>query len=121
MAPEKFIAPFIDFVEINLPNFQEHVFFVHGNRDRYPIRERKNVIFSTHFHWKGTVYFNLNYLMHRAEKIILHGLWNMRVVQLLFYHPWLLRKCYWVMWGGDFYFPEKQSWYKKWVIKRIGF
>ncbi|WP_281950358.1 hypothetical protein [Nitrosophilus kaiyonis] len=38
----------------------------------------------------------------------------------MFFQPWLLRKCYWIMYGGDFYFPDKQSWVKKQVIKKIG-
>ncbi|MBD3808756.1 MAG: TDP-N-acetylfucosamine:lipid II N-acetylfucosaminyltransferase, partial [Epsilonproteobacteria bacterium] len=55
-----------------------------------------------------------------SDKIIIHGLWSNSLVKLLFLQPWLLKKCYWVMWGGDFYFPETQSWIKKQVIKRMG-
>lgn len=59
-------------------------------------------------------------MLYRAEKIILHGLWSKRVLQILFLQPWLLKKCYHVMWGGDFYFPEKQSWITKQIIKKVG-
>jgi len=39
----------------------------------------------------------------------------------LIYSTLVVEKCYWVMWGGDFYFPEKQSIFKKFVIKNIGY
>jgi hypothetical protein len=41
--------------------------------------------------------------MNHAEKIILHGLWDRRILELLTIQPWLLKKCYWVIWGGDLY------------------
>ena len=39
----------------------------------------------------------------KAEKIILHGLWDSRLIVLLALHPAMLKKCYWVIWGGDLY------------------
>ncbi|WDL75209.1 TDP-N-acetylfucosamine:lipid II N-acetylfucosaminyltransferase [Helicobacter winghamensis] len=44
----------------------------------------------------------LIYLMQKADKIILHGLWRHEVINLLYFQKWLLKKCYWVLWGGDF-------------------
>lgn len=41
--------------------------------------------------------------MQQADKIILHGSFNQHVVRLLFLMPRVLKKCYWVMWGGDLY------------------
>ena len=41
--------------------------------------------------------------MNRADKIILHGLWDYQVLLLLTAQPWLLQKCYWTIWGGDLY------------------
>ena len=54
-----------------------------------------------------------------AKKIILHGLWRDKVDILLYFNKKLLKKCYWVMWGGDFYFPEKQTWFRNQIIKNI--
>ena len=73
---DKFIPPFIDFVENNLPNFQKHLFFIFGDQTRYPIRKRENIIFCNDFHWKGTAGSNLIHLMYQAKKIIIHGLLN---------------------------------------------
>ena len=49
--------------------------------------------------WKQ---MKLIWLMNRASKIILHGLWRHEVIRLLYFQPWLLKKSYWVLWGGDF-------------------
>jgi hypothetical protein len=57
--------------------------------------------------------------MHQAEKIIFHGLFEIKVVQVLWAMPWLLKKSYWVIWGGDLYtyqFGDK-NW--KWNIKEF--
>jgi hypothetical protein len=55
-----------------------------------------------------------------AKKIILHGLWRDKVDVLLYFNQELLKKCYWVMWGGDFYFPETQSKIRHEIIKNMG-
>ena len=47
--------------------------------------------------------FKLIYLAHGSRKIILHGLFDFRLIICLFFMPWLLKKCYWVIWGGDLY------------------
>jgi dTDP-N-acetylfucosamine:lipid II N-acetylfucosaminyltransferase len=41
--------------------------------------------------------------MYRSDKIHLHGLFIPQVVVLLFLQPWLLKKCNWIVWGGDLY------------------
>ena len=49
-------------------------------------------------------YFDLIYHMYRSKKIILHSLFiNPNILLILFLQPWLLKKCYWVVWGGDLY------------------
>lgn len=66
---------------------------------------------------------------YRADKIIIHGLFDFYVITLLALQPWLLRKCYWMMWGGDLYAYELSPRNWKWrlkeflrhpVIKRMG-
>lgn len=47
--------------------------------------------------------------MQSSEKIIIHGLFDIRLVRLLAISPWLLKKCYWVMWGGDLYHYQFRS------------
>jgi len=58
--------------------------------------------------------------LYVSKKIIIHGLGDERIIKLLYLQLWLLKKSYWVMWGGDFYFPEEHSELKKFVIKNIG-
>lgn len=57
--------------------------------------------------------------MKEARKIILHGIWYDKLCEILLNNEKFFEKIYWVMWGGDFYFPEKQSLLKKEVIKKI--
>ncbi|KJV44734.1 hypothetical protein VH96_05980 [Acinetobacter indicus] len=75
-------------------------------------------------------FLKLMFETNRADKIILHGLFNIYAVLLFVLNPWLLKKCYWVIWGGDLYsfmFPKNSLKYKfkemirGFVIKRIGF
>ena len=57
-----------------------------------------------------------------AEKIILHGLWNSRLIVLLALHPSILKKCYWVIWGGDLYSysmgKKNLKWYAAELFRR---
>jgi len=62
----------------------------------------------------------LLYLLQRAQKIIIHGLWNEKLIRFFLCQPWLFKKMYLVPWGGDFYFPEKQSLAKRLLLGRIG-
>lgn len=58
--------------------------------------------------------------MRDARKIILHGLWRDKIDQLLLKNHEFFFKSYWFMWGGDFYFPERQTKDRSLVIKNIG-
>jgi len=57
--------------------------------------------------------------MYIADKIIIHGLWSERVVRLLSLQPWLLKKCYWVIWGGDLYRYKFAKRTIRWRINEI--
>lgn len=127
---DKFIPPFIDFLEANFDDFSKrHTFFIESHSLTYSIRPRENILFASDYDKWGK-YIELLRLMYRASKIILHGLWSYRVVQLLALQPWLLKKCYWVIWGGDLYRYELEGdrdsgWqcsekWRRFVIKRIG-
>jgi hypothetical protein len=123
MNMEKFISPFIDFVEEHLPDFDRHTFFCFGEATPYPIRRRPNTIFESDYSRLRWAFAAAIRQMYRAEKIILHGLWNDQIIQLLSLQPWLLKKCYWAIWGADLYryqFVERQSaWQKKTIARRI--
>lgn len=67
--------------------------------------------------------------MNKSGKIFLHGLFNYKIMLLLLLQPWLLKKCYWIVWGGDLYFyrvsqttlkRKAYEYVRAFVIKRIG-
>lgn len=129
MPCDKFIFPFIDFLEQNFSGFDRHLFFISGDEANFPVQRRTNVRLASDFHKPRNAYFELAFQMNHAERIILHGLFNIRVVQLLALQPWLLKKCYWVIWGGDLYRYkldeqntdwQKNEFFRRFVIKRLG-
>lgn len=127
---EKFIPPFIEFVN------QEVV------RDKAEAENQLFLVFGK-IHQFQTVGDNVVYLdkslaslvrlvkeLNRAQKIILHGLFNDNIVRILFFQPWLLGKCHWMIWGGDLYDYQKpkvgfaqnvNESLRRVVVKRIGY
>lgn len=58
--------------------------------------------------------------LYTADKIIVHGLMSRKLILFLALQPWLLKKCYWVIWGADLYNRTRFAAIKKFVISRIG-
>ncbi len=127
---DKFIPPFIKFVNENFDG-KGHLFFVLGNNKKYPIPQQNNLKIS-----KPTLigavkhYARVFRDIQRAEKVILHGLFDVRLIILLSLMPWVLKKCYWVIWGGDLYFYQRpklrkrdkvKEMFRAFVIKRMGY
>ncbi len=116
MILDKFIPPFIKFINENF-NPNDHIFVIIGKpRSDYGMDLDINNVF-----WldRKLKIIEFEKYLYKAKKIILHGLWDERFLKLLAVQPWLLKKSYWVMWGGDFYFPEEQSRLKKYIIKNV--
>lgn len=122
---DKFIPPFIDLVKENF-SFSKHDFLLFGNLQAFPTKLDKNVIHINHAYQ----IFELILKLNNSKKIILHSLFNPIIVLLLFLQPWLLKKCYWIMWGGDlYYFQAPKVTFKariyeklrKHIIKNLGF
>lgn len=122
---EKFIPPFIELVHEHFPP-EEHLFLVSGKSKAYELPAAANVL-----HLK-TVADRLKHLgaLYSAEKIILHGLYDAKFLYLLALQPWLLKKCYWAIWGADLYqYLEKKIRLKTkfkelvrtFVIRRMGY
>ena len=44
-----------------------------------------------------------------SDKIFIHGLFTPYLVIMLYLHPWILKKCNWVIWGGDLHFHNTQK------------
>lgn len=124
-----FIPTFIDYIEANF-DLKNHHFWLAGDHDRYQVAQQfcvtkvRNGKFS-----KIKGYFKLIIQMHHAKKIILHGLFDIRLVALLCLMPWVLKKSYWVIWGGDLYIHKLgernrnwriKEWFRRPVIKKMG-
>jgi len=63
-----------------------------------------------------------------ANKIIIHGMWSIKLNIFFFFNRQLLYKAYWVIWGGDLYFYRDRTnsikdlskeFFRKFVIKRL--
>jgi len=117
MHAQKFIASFIDFVNQNFDK-NEHLFFVMGNTKKYPVPDNDNIIKIK----RGIVssLFNLlrlSALIQRADKVILHGLFRGKIIILLLLQGWVLKKCYWIIWGKDLYTYKLGKKNLAWKIK----
>ena len=119
-AEPKFMQPFIDFVKENF-DYSKHKFIIREHFNDMKVNIDSNTIFLPKSYSKFKRLLIFMYQVNKADKIILHGLFHSDIIYALLLQPWILKKCYWIMWGGDFYFPEKQSWIKKQVIKRMGY
>jgi len=124
---DKFINPFIDFIKDNQIE-GEHIFLYFGgsSKEDFPYAKYKNVyVFDYEKSRLDRVKYSLKFF-HQADQIILHSLINPYLVRFLYLQPWLLKKCYWVMWGADLYYhtmAEKNEIYyirEKWRKKVIG-
>src|SRR5690554_1631337 len=98
---DKFLPPFIELIKENF-DFDQHEFLLRSGMGKAP--DYPNVkVYERKIIERLKFYIVALLKMHRADKIILHGLFDIKLVFILFFTPWLLKKCYWVMWGGDLY------------------
>jgi hypothetical protein len=122
---KKFVLPFMEFIHTNFPNGNHH-FIVYGNvkESDVPCSPDTDVIPSLIEHA-----LSLFKLLRQSDKIFIHGLFCNHLMYLLAMQPWILKRCYWVMWGGDLYAHDslakdwrwrKNEWLRRFIIKRIG-
>lgn len=97
---EKFTEPYINFVNEKF-NKNEHLFLILGDKNIFNIKKQENIIFIKKNLKSLKI---LNKYLYNSDKIILHGLFFKESVFLLLLQPWLLKKSYWVIWGGDLYY-----------------
>lgn len=119
---------YIDFINENFEK-ENHFFvifptsFIYDYPSNCLVITRKNAKFN---------YLKVLLMSNRASKIILHGFfYNLFITRVLIISPWNIKKCYWVIWGGDLYDEVEQVEYtktlryrkffffKKWIIKNI--
>lgn len=125
-----FIPPFIEFLKEHF-DFKQHEFLMTKGSSECQLKNDDNVFLAK----RSIVGRLLHYIrvvikMHQAKKVILHGLFDPQLILILFAMPWLLKKCYWVMWGGDLYVYQlgKRNWkwklrefFRRSVIKNMGY
>lgn len=126
---DKFIPPFIELTKEHF-DFDQHKFLLSRGMADKNLKSYINVYLSGKNRFSRLKHYIKTIIgMHKADKIILHGLFDIKLVILLFFMPYLLKKCYWVMWGGDLYYHQlgiNDKHYKikerirGFVIKRIG-
>lgn len=117
---EKFIPPFINFVKDHF-NFNEHEFLLTKGmaEDNLITSENIKLLSETTKVARLKHYFRVLVKMHQADKIILHSLNDHTIVKILFFTPWLLKKCYWVIWGGDLYVYQLGKRNHKWKVREF--
>lgn len=117
MKLDKFLAPYIDFVDEHFGRVDHHYVFITSEKYDYGLTPEHQVEF---LYTDDDIFITLLEYMKISKKIILHGLWRDKVDVLLYFNQELLKKCYWIMWGGDFYFPETKSKIRHEIIKNMG-
>lgn len=84
-------------------NIEDNKFYLLGKSE---IKDFENIV---KLESRKTIsnFFKLIKDMNGSKKIILHGLFHVEIVALLFCQPWLLKKVNWVIWGGDLYYHQE--------------
>ncbi|MCC2634224.1 MAG: wecF [Ramlibacter sp.] len=121
---EKFIPPFVQLVREHF-GLDRHLFLVSGKGAAFLPEAGDAVVpvpgIAGRLRRLGALY--------AARKIILHGLYDAKFLYLLALQPWLLPKCYWMVWGDDLYRyldPHRsrkgafKEMVRRFVIRRIG-
>lgn len=102
---DKFIPPFIAFVRERVDTDHQR-YYLFGDTSKHDIKLDKDIIDASGVCAKAKLVRDMNC----AGKIIIHGLFDKAVLLLLFFQPWLFKKCRWVIWGGDLYrYPQEKA------------
>ena len=104
MHNDKFNSDYIDFINQNFdPKDHLFIFIADVVGKLFPIPQLPNVIKLFCSKRRFHRYLLLAYYCIKADKIILHGLFINYIIKFLYINRYLLKKCYWVIWGGDMY------------------
>jgi dTDP-N-acetylfucosamine:lipid II N-acetylfucosaminyltransferase len=115
MIFEKFIRGYIEFVVKEFDIRDHHFYIVGKDYKKYNLDNLPNVTIVDNYFKLLKFVFAIN----GSQRIILHGLWHEGVIRLFLFMPWLIHKCYWMMWGGDFYYYDSETTSKKHLIKKL--
>ncbi len=78
-----------------------HEFFVYSNEEYSG--DAENVTSPFYSGFSLSKFYTMVRSMNRADIIIIHGLFDVKVMFTLVFMPWLIRKSKWIVWGGDLY------------------
>jgi dTDP-N-acetylfucosamine:lipid II N-acetylfucosaminyltransferase len=111
----KFIYPFVDLIQKQF-NIKEHIFFIFTETQPPPVGKARLIKVKTAFDL-----LKMALLLNRAKCIVLHGMFfSNETLFLLNSQPWLRKRMFWFMYGGDFYFPDRQPTIRRRLIKKVG-
>lgn len=116
---DKFLPSYIRFLQDNLDFSNQEFLLTHGMAVN-DLQHHENIYLAKNsFVSLSKYYFIAIYKMIFAKKIIFHGLFDFRLVCILFFMPWLLKKSYWIIWGGDLYTYKVGKKNLRWRIKEF--
>jgi len=115
MTLDKFTPAFIDFVHQHFDTADHKFTFITSKRYQYGLTPEHQAEF---LHTDDDFELLRRY-MAESDKIILHGLKRDKVHRILCEKPEYLQKSIWVMWGGDFYYPELYNDDHRYVMKHV--
>lgn len=95
------IVEFVRFAQKHF-DLSHHVFLHLGESKKYTIDKYDGI--NHVFIKKLSQSLTLAKYFYKSDKVILHGLFDARLILFLTLNPWLLHKCYWIIWGADLTF-----------------
>ena len=116
LLDEKFTSDFIELIDKEFNQNKEHVFLIVTKHQklRYEINNNVEKIF---IRQDIRSFLRLIFYLLKADRIILHGLFNPLLLYVLYLLP-VCRKAIWAIWGGDLYDYRKERGVYKYVKRR---
>ncbi|MDG1223740.1 MAG: hypothetical protein P8O00_04140, partial [Candidatus Marinimicrobia bacterium] len=85
-----FLIPFIKIMS-KYYNINDHKFFLITKKNEGPPIDHVIIIN------KRLQILKILFELNKNKKIVLHGLFSDELAAVLFFQPWVLKRCYWVM------------------------
>ena len=106
------LFPFIDFVNDNF-NQDDH-FHILCSKESVDLKYSNAITLNIFTQTEELIKY-----MHKAEKIVLHGIWYDKICDTFHLNKYLLPKVFWILWSGEYSFPKEVSDIKKWLFKAV--
>lgn len=109
------IPSFINFIDTAFSH-QKHIFLAIQPHDTFILPPKENLYTFNQINSSINDFTFITKHIYQADQIILHGLFSSRIDRFFFFQPWLLKKTYWVIWGGELYYYTRRIKTFKWNI-----